>query len=227
MNAREARGKDEGSAAATNAATVTAPRQRPGTAVLDKGRQSVSAALDAAGALLAEEGAAGLSTRKVAARAGMHAGNLQYYFRTRQDLVRALLERYLDQSRERVGRRIAAAEGPAAARLRSGLEEILSDQCAAADCAMFREVWAMASHDAEIAAALAGFYRAYVVDVAAMLREAAPCIPPAKVARAATMVVAMLEGLSLVEDAPARSAAARRKAAAEIADAAIAIVKAA
>lgn len=64
-------------------------RQRPGTAVLDKGLQSAATVLDAAAALLAEEGAAGLSMHKVAARAGMHAGNLPYYFRTKQDIVDA------------------------------------------------------------------------------------------------------------------------------------------
>lgn len=207
----------------TKAAAAPKPRQRPGTAVLDKGRQSAAAALDAAAALLAEEGAAGLSTRKVAARAGMHAGNLQYYYRTRQDLVRALLERYLAQSRERVGARIAAAEGPAGDRLRRGLEEILADQCSGADIAMFRELWAMASHDREIAAAVADFYRGYVDDVAVLLRAAAPRVAPAAALRAAKVVVAMLEGLSIVEDGPARSPAARRKAAAAIADAAVAI----
>lgn len=213
--------------AGTKSAATTKSRRRPGTAVLDKGRQSAAAALDAAAALLAEEGAAGLSTRKVAARAGMHAGNLQYYYRTRQDLVRALLERYLAQSRERVGVRIAAAEGPANDRLRRGLEEILADQCSGADVALFRELWAMASHDREIAAAVDEFYRGYVADVAAMLRGAVPRLAPAASLRAATMVVAMLEGLSIVEDGTARSPAARRKAAAGIAEAAVAIAKSA
>lgn len=207
-------------------ASAPRTRQRPGTAVLDKGRQSAAAVLDAAAALLAEEGAAGLSTRKIAARAGMHGGNLQYYFRTRQDLVRALLERYIDQSRERVGARIASSQGSARDRLRRGIEEILADQASAPDCALFRELWALASHDAEVAAAVAAFYDGYVAGVAAMLREAVPGLGAARARRCATLVVAMLEGLSIVQRPPAGSPAARRRLAGEIAGAAAAMAAA-
>ena len=37
------------------------------------------------------DGYALLSTRKIAARAGMRPGNLQYYYRTKEDVVRAVL----------------------------------------------------------------------------------------------------------------------------------------
>jgi len=202
----------------TEPTTVRKPRERPGTAVIDKGRRSAAAVLDAAAALLAEEGAAGLSTRKIAARAGMHGGNLQYYFRTKQDLVRALLERYIDQSRDRVGTRMASAGGSAAERLLHGIEEILADQASAADCAMFRELWALAAHDAEIAAVVDEFYRRYVAEVAAMLRAAAPKLAAARATRIATMVVALLEGMSILSMAHAvTTAAARKRVAAEVA----------
>jgi len=198
------------------------PRERPGTAVIDKGRRSAAAVLDAAAALLAEEGAAGLSTRKIAARAGMHGGNLQYYFRTKQDLVRALLERYIDQSRDRVGTRMASTGGSAGERLLRGIEEILADQASPADCAMFRELWALAAHDAEIAAVVNDFYRRYVAEVAAMLREAVPGLAAARATRVATTVVAWLEGMSIVVAGPAvTTTASRRRVAAEIAETAL------
>ena len=57
-------------------------RTRAGTAVRPKGQARSAAILDAATAILVEEGYAHLSTRKIAARAGMHPGNLQYYYRT-------------------------------------------------------------------------------------------------------------------------------------------------
>lgn len=200
-------------------------RQRPGTAVHDKGRQSAAAVLDAAAALLAEEGAAGLSTRKVAARAGMHAGNLQYYFRTKQDLVRALLERYIDQSRDRVGTRMANSRGTAMDRLRSGIEEILADQVRVPDCALFRELWAMASHDREVAGAVTEFYDGYVRGMTAMLRDLEPRLTAARAQRCATLVVAMLEGLSVVQDKSVAKAPALRRLAAEIADVAAGMVR--
>lgn len=199
------------------------PRQRPGTAVLDKGRQSAAAVLDAAAALLVEEGAAGLSTRKVAARAGMHAGNVQYYFRTKQDLVRALLERCIGEGRERVGARLESARGSAKEKLLGAIEEILADQCSPEGCALFREVWALAAHDEEVAAVVRGFYRDYIAEVATVLRQASPRLGAAAATRVATLVVAMLEGLSVVEDAPARRPADKRRLAGEIAGVAMAM----
>lgn len=93
-------------------------RHRAGTAVIEKGRQSVDEILDAATALLAEEGYAELSTRKVAARAGMRPGNLQYYFPAKRDMVRALLDRYLARSLERLAGRIEREELSPEGRLR-------------------------------------------------------------------------------------------------------------
>src|SRR5882757_11150997 len=46
----------------------------------------------AARELLMTEGYAQFSMRNVAARAGVHLANVQYYFKTREDLVRALLD---------------------------------------------------------------------------------------------------------------------------------------
>src|SRR5947209_7192739 len=52
----------------------------------------------AARELLMNEGYAQFSMRNVAARAGLHLANVQYYYKTREDLVTALLndtgERY-------------------------------------------------------------------------------------------------------------------------------------
>lgn len=204
------------SAKASAAPATRSRRQRPGTAVLEKGRQSAAAVLDAAAALLAAEGAAGLSTRKIAARAGMHAGNVQYYFRTKRDVVRALLERYLDQSRGRVEERMGAGPSSPRERLQGAIEEILADQGSAADCALFRELWALAAHDREIAAVVDAFYARYVDEVAGLLRQLSPRLAAARARRAATLLVSLLEGMSIVSGEAAAGPASRRRAAAEI-----------
>lgn len=215
-----------GATAKTGRATATrSRRQRPGTAVLEKGRQSAVAVLDAAAALLAAEGAAGLSTRKIAARAGMHAGNVQYYFRTKRDVVRALLERHLDQSRERVEQRMGAAPSSPREGLQGAIEEILADQGSAADCALFRELWALAAHDREIAAVVEAFYARYVDEVAGLLRRLSPGLAAARAKRVATLLVSLLEGMSIVSGEAAAGAASRRRAAAEIAAVALQMVK--
>jgi AcrR family transcriptional regulator len=173
-------------------------RHRAGTAVIEKGRRSVGEILDAATALLAEDGYAALSTRKVAARAGMRPGNLQYYFPAKRDMVRALLERYLQRSLERLARRVERGQHTPEARLRSAIDGILSQQHSEPDCTLFRELWALASHDADVATAMSDFYRHYRTHVGAALGSVSPGLGRSESERLAMAVVAMLEGLSIV-----------------------------
>jgi len=60
-----------------------------------------AALLDAAGALMVEEGYAAVTSRRVAARAGLKPQLVHYYFRTMDDLFVALVRRGAEQSRER------------------------------------------------------------------------------------------------------------------------------
>jgi TetR/AcrR family transcriptional regulator len=57
--------------------------------------------VDAAESILVEQGQQGLSARAVAAKAGLKPPLLFYYFRTMDDLFRALVERVNDYRRDR------------------------------------------------------------------------------------------------------------------------------
>lgn len=70
-----------------------------------------TALLDAVEALLAEEGYAAVSTRTVAARAGVNHGLVHYYFGSVDNLMLAALQRFTDELHERQ-RALYAAEGP-------------------------------------------------------------------------------------------------------------------
>ncbi len=172
-------------------------RHRAGTAVLAKGRERAEAVLDAATAILIDEGYAKLSTRKIAARAGMHVGHLQYYYATKQDVIRAMLERYLDQATGRVAARIARTGGDPDACALSALDAILADQESAETCRFFWELWALAARDATIATAMRAFYQRYWQGVVATLVAANPALGRARAGRRAALLVATLEGLTL------------------------------
>ena len=60
-----------------------------------KGQERSEAILDAAERLLVDEGHAALSLRGVAQRAGIRLGNLQYYFATREEIVRSCTEAFV------------------------------------------------------------------------------------------------------------------------------------
>jgi AcrR family transcriptional regulator len=173
-------------------------RHRPGTAVLAKGRERREAILDAATAILVHDGYAHLSTRKIAARAAMRPGNLQYYYRSKQDVVRAVLERYLERAVESVETRIGAADdGTPTSRLHSALDGVLADQISAESCRFFWELWALAAHDAAVAEAMREFYARYWRRVVALLLATNPDLGRPRAERRAALLIAMFEGLTL------------------------------
>ncbi|MCC6848052.1 MAG: TetR/AcrR family transcriptional regulator [Deltaproteobacteria bacterium] len=172
------------------------PRHRPGTAVLPKGRVRMEAILDAATALLIDEGYAQLSTRKIAARAGIRPGHLQYYYPAKQDIVRGLLERYLERA-SLAFEREAEATPAAERRVELFLDAVLRDQREGDRARFFWELWALAARDDAIAGAMQAFYRAYWRRLVGVLLGVRPALGRPRAERRAALLIATLEGLTL------------------------------
>lgn len=71
-------------------------------------------ALDAAVALLEEEGPKRLTTRAVAGRIGYTVGSLYFVFRNREDLILQVNERTLDELRDHITSALAEVSEPRA-----------------------------------------------------------------------------------------------------------------
>ncbi|WP_338870942.1 TetR/AcrR family transcriptional regulator [Myxococcus stipitatus] len=172
-------------------------KPREGTAVHAKGHERVERILDAAMDVLVEDGYAGLSLRGVAQRAGLSLGNLQYYFPAKQDVVRALLSRYLEGTIRRVRERMEGGGKEPARRLRHALDSILEDQESPRHFQLFAELWALAARDAMVADALRVFYAGYREGLVELLQALTPGLTPARRERRAALLMAFFEGLSL------------------------------
>src|SRR5262245_3672504 len=86
------------------------PPRRAGSAT----SKTRTAILDAAERVLVEEGYAAVTSRSVAARAGIHAGNVHYYFPTLDDLFIALVSRGAEINVARMADALAAPDPLAA-----------------------------------------------------------------------------------------------------------------
>ncbi len=172
-------------------------RHRAGTAVLAKGRERIESILDAATRILIDEGYAELSTRKIAARAGIRPGHLQYYYPTKQDVVRGLLERYLERATIAFGERLASTAPTPEGRLEAALDGILRDQADSESARFFFELWALAARDPAVAEAMQGFYRASWRTLVDAFLGTEPALGRPRAERRAALLIAMLEGLSL------------------------------
>ena len=100
----------------------------PGTAQRAKGRERVRGILQVAFELLGKGDLSEFSMRNIAARARVDLKNVQYYFPTRKDLVRALLECLGHQHQEELSEVTAEAEDMCPADvLRTHLERWLDE----------------------------------------------------------------------------------------------------
>jgi AcrR family transcriptional regulator len=106
------------------------------------------ALLDAAQHLLLEEGYAAVTSRRVAARAGLKPQLVHYYFRTMDDLFLALVRRGAEQNLERQATALASPQP-----LRA-LWELANDR---AGTTLTVELFALANHRKAIRAELAAY----------------------------------------------------------------------
>jgi AcrR family transcriptional regulator len=109
---------------------------------------SRSALLDAALSLMLDEGYAAVTSRRVAAEAGLKAQLVHYYFRTMDDLFVAVVQRGAVQHLERQAQALASDEP-----LRA-LWELSSDP---SETTLLTELAALANHRKAVRAELAAF----------------------------------------------------------------------
>jgi AcrR family transcriptional regulator len=97
---------------------------------------NVEAFLDAAERLLVREGAAGISTRQLAAEAGQNHGLVHYYFGSVDELLVQTLERFTDRLIERQ-RAMYGSDAPFAEKWRTAMGYIEEDLAAG-----YPKIWA-------------------------------------------------------------------------------------
>jgi AcrR family transcriptional regulator len=166
--------------------------------VQSRSRQRREAVIDAAMSVLIEEGAGGFSVRKVAERASIRIGNLQYYFPTRADLMRGLCERIASRFRSRVTAAMERVATPEA-RLLGVVDVHLNDLDDASGSVPVWELWAMAAHDRGVAAVMLDFYDELLRLVAGCVQEVRPHLSAARARHLATLIVALVEGSGLFD----------------------------
>jgi AcrR family transcriptional regulator len=167
--------KKTASRGATAAAKRTKLRGRASTTASRKqyarGRLTRSAIVRAAAEVLTEFGHARFSVQRVAARAGISPGNLNYHFPTREHLLETLITHLLALYRLKlrtVTQRLAADSGDS---LPDVLAWLMTDAATEGTNRLFRELWAIAIHDDRIAKAMDSFYSR---SASAYLRYAKP-----------------------------------------------------
>ena len=175
------------------------PGRRPGN---DTAARIVLAARE----LLMTQGYAQFSMRNVAARAGLHLANVQYYYKTREDLVKALLhdtgERYRSSYEALRSTAPADREGRFKAIVEFNLEDIATTETRR----YFIQLWALLTEiDGRAGHLMQDLYAIDIQQLSDCIADLVPDTDGAEVRRRASILAAMIEGMVVVRGAHSRS----------------------
>ena len=176
---------------------ITTNITRP-DAEIGKGPLKAMKILDAATQLLSEEGYAALTMRGIASACGISVGNLQYHFKTKDALWKALLLREVERFEASQSHWNASKSSQGTGRaLAHAVDYLLEDQKKSTSCALFRELWAVSLHDKDAANNMDQIYKLYTSKIAALAMDANPALSTSDAADRAMIIVSLIEGASL------------------------------
>jgi len=152
-------------------------------------------------------GDAQFSMRNVAAQAGLHLANVQYYYPTRDALMRAILADTGARYRAAYERLRATHSGDRVQRFRAVVDFNLRDIADPRTRRFFIQLWALLNTlDGEAGGLHNELYEIDIAQLSECIAELAPKASAAEVRRRATLLAAMIEGLVLVRGAHSRKA---------------------
>jgi AcrR family transcriptional regulator len=161
-----------------------------------QGLRTRNAIIRVARKLLLESGSLEFSLRAVAIGAGISISNLQYYFPTRMAVVRAVMQPIIDAYLDRLNRALDSSATPREA-LDQLLQRALEDAKDAKGTALWWHFVSLASTDPECSRLLEDWYDTLTRQTAQLIRAVNPACKPAESVQAATLLIAMADGLAL------------------------------
>ena len=175
----------------------TSTSHRPGTAIKNKGQVRLASILEAAKTVFMEAGYPGLTMRKVANRAGISIGNLNYYYRAKEGLLRDLINYVINSYLEVFDQlRDAAGQSPEK-QLQSILDYWIEDLGTPETTVFFPELWALANHDSHVAGLVDELYARVRVPLIELIGLINPACSPREQQQLALFMCATMEGLTL------------------------------
>lgn len=124
---------------------------------MSKKNAKIEKILDISINLLRQEGDFGVTMRKVATLTEMSLSNVQYYFKTKDELLKAMADRYFKQCLDELA---AQPELSDASELKHFISFQLSHVYEVSDmCRIFREYWAISTRNEAIDTYLLSYYQ--------------------------------------------------------------------
>ena len=178
--------------------TLDGALKNKASSTTEKGLGRAQDILEAARSLLAAEGYAGLSMRRVAQAAGMSLSNVQHYYGSKDLLLEALLLTTMDAFQARMDDIAAAmSERSQLERFLSTVDMFLDELTDPVTHALFFELWALASRNPFASSLMDKMLGRERKTVYKLIRGLKPDLSDEETMQRAILVVAQVEGLML------------------------------
>ena len=169
-------------------------KKKTRSGIYNKGQNRVTEILEAAENLLIDEGYHNFSLRKVAGAAGIKLGNLQYYFPTKDDLVKAMLSKViLGYLYEFQALRASDGDDPKE-QFKTVMRHVIYDLNNRRTTVFFPEVWSLSNHEEHVTYYMDAMYDQYRQIVAEIISLINPKLTPVHAKLAALFITSSLEG---------------------------------
>jgi AcrR family transcriptional regulator len=177
--------------------TLTSLQNKP-SSTTEKGLGRALDILHAARSLLAAEGYAGLSMRRVAAEVGISLSNVQHYYQSKDALLEALLLYTMDLFQKKMdGISAAMTSASRIDQFLSTCDMFLEEITDPVTHAIFFELWALASRNAFASRLMDKMLARERKAIFHLIRGLNPAIDDEEYMQRAILMVAQIEGLML------------------------------
>jgi AcrR family transcriptional regulator len=173
------------------------PVRRARTAAYEKGHARIESILDAAAEVLISAGYKKLTLRQIAVQAGITVGNLTYYYRTKEALLKDLLDKILFDYLDEMGRIVEASGESPADRFVAIIEYLIEDLHTQRTTRLFPELWALANHNAHAAELMESMYAQERKALCELIQAVNPSLRKQKTASLALFISCSIEGMTM------------------------------
>ncbi len=162
-----------------------------------RGREGYEQILHASLNLLVDEGYKAISFRRIAKACDMNVGNVTYYFKTKEDLIRQLLDAIISSYEDEFLKIMTLTKRGPERQLEKYVTVIINDIATRKTTRVFPELWALANHDAFIAERVQEMYDRARVTINKIITELNPELSDEERETVALFISASMEGLTV------------------------------
>ena len=173
---------------------TTRPPWRPTPGSPDSSDRTRVEILWAAERVLATVGYAGFTVRAVASAAGITPGNLAYHYKTKRELIRAVITSMIAEYSKKIDESLKTPSSETPDAFAKLIAWLIHDSTTPVTSRLFRELWTMALHDPFIKDAVESLYARCAMRIVNVLHQSHPDLGAAESKEIAYLLLMICEG---------------------------------